>query len=201
MLKKGTFKGMVKQKDGKLVKVKIDEVYYVPNIATNLFSITKALSSNAKISSQGETIEIKKNNWKLNFERKINSKNGYVPGVEIIPEYKIETTSTKDASYATVHAILIHTSEEITKNTASYLGIKVRDENQEPCLSCAVRKTKQKGIKKNSENIENPGDLFSLDISSCKNKAYGGAKFWLLVVDHATNMKWPFFLKHKSQKL
>ena len=36
-------------------------------------------------------------------------------------------------------------------------------------------------------------------MSSIKAKSYGGAKFWLLVMDDATGFIWSFFLKYKSQ--
>jgi hypothetical protein len=37
------------------------------------------------------------------------------------------------------------------------------------------------------------------DISSIKDVSLGGLKFWLLVVDEATDMCWSFFLKQKSE--
>ncbi len=38
-----------------------------------------------------------------------------------------------------------------------------------------------------------------LDISSVKGKSYGGSKFWILVIDEATDMKWSFFVKKKNK--
>ena len=37
-----------------------------------------------------------------------------------------------------------------------------------------------------------------LDISSIKGDSYGGKKFWLLIVDEATDNCWSYFLKQKS---
>src|SRR5688500_3273886 len=37
-----------------------------------------------------------------------------------------------------------------------------------------------------------------MDIASVKKKSKGGSKFWLLVVDNCTRMKWSKFLKRKS---
>ena len=96
--------------------------------------------------------------------------------------------------------MLGHMEPTSTKNTAEYLGIPLAKWNAEPCLSCAVGKAKQKNLVKKGEESKNPDDLFSSDISSCKHVAYRGAKFWLLVTDHATNMKWSSFLKQKSQQ-
>jgi len=38
-----------------------------------------------------------------------------------------------------------------------------------------------------------------INISLTEHKSYGKAKFWLLVVDNATNFCWSFFLKSKSE--
>ena len=38
-----------------------------------------------------------------------------------------------------------------------------------------------------------------LDISSIKAVSAGEAKFWILVVDEATDMKWSYFVKLKSE--
>jgi hypothetical protein len=38
-----------------------------------------------------------------------------------------------------------------------------------------------------------------LDISSSKQKSYGGSQYWLLVVDDCTTRVWSFFLKQKSE--
>jgi len=38
-----------------------------------------------------------------------------------------------------------------------------------------------------------------VDISSTENKSYGKKRFWLLVLDDATDYCWSFFLKQKSK--
>eukprot|EP00980_Cylindrotheca_fusiformis_P026527 scaffold16354_cov75-Cylindrotheca_fusiformis.AAC.1 len=43
------------------------------------------------------------------------------------------------------------------------------------------------------------GERFGFDVSSVKTRSIGGAKFWLLIVDHATDMSWSNFLKAKSE--
>jgi hypothetical protein len=40
--------------------------------------------------------------------------------------------------------------------------------------------------------------LFYLDISSPKARSIGGSKFWLLIIDHFSDMCWSFFMKNKS---
>ena len=37
------------------------------------------------------------------------------------------------------------------------------------------------------------------DVSSIKARSYGGAKYWLLVMDDATGFIWSYFIKFKLQ--
>ena len=46
-----------------------------------------------------------------------------------------------------------------------------------------------------------PGERLCFDVSSVKARSFGGAKFWLLVMDDATGYSWSYFLKQKSDKI
>ena len=47
---------------------------------------------------------------------------------------------------------------------------------------------------------EQPGQVMASDISSISTEALRGRKYWLLVVDQHTSMKWSFFLKSKDEQ-
>ena len=49
-----------------------------------------------------------------------------------------------------------------------------------------------------SHTAISPAQSLFLDISSVNHRFLGGNKFWLLIVDDFTHMKWSFFLKAKS---
>ena len=67
------------------------------------------------------------------------------------------------------------------------------------CAHCAMSKAKQASITKEADNpLHSVGECLSLNISLVKAHSQGGAKFWLLITDEATRMKWSFFLKQKS---
>jgi len=42
-----------------------------------------------------------------------------------------------------------------------------------------------------------PSKRLFIDVSSIKDQSFGGSKFWLLVVDDATNLAFIFFLSQK----
>ena len=57
--------------------------------------------------------------------------------------------------------------------------------------------------KDSGSKSEKPGERLMIDISSVKSghRKKQTKKFWLLVIDQATNMKWSFFLKKKDQQV
>jgi hypothetical protein len=63
-----------------------------------------------------------------------------------------------------------------------------------------MRKAEQKGYKKVSKNKSTiTGKRLSIDISCLKNSSFGGSKYWLLIVDEATNMMWSYFLRRNPE--
>ena len=55
--------------------------------------------------------------------------------------------------------------------------------------------------KESKNKLTVPGEKLMIDISSIKTKNKKKvSKFWLLVVDEATSMKWSFFSKRRANK-
>ena len=67
------------------------------------------------------------------------------------------------------------------------------------CSDCTLAKIRQRNLNKNSKPTKTKGEHFYMDISSVKHQSIGGTKFWCLVVDNYTSMKWSFFLKSKGE--
>jgi hypothetical protein len=68
------------------------------------------------------------------------------------------------------------------------------------CESCPISNAKQKNSNKNADlKSTKPCQVFVSDISSIKSELSGGCKYWLLVVDQYTEMKWSFFLQTKDK--
>ena len=138
------------------------------------------------------------------FNLRIETKNGYVPGVRITPITHLDEEgnriSATTVTYMRAHNLLGHMGAQSTRTTAKHLGLTISRGTSEECLDCSISKACQKNLSTISENVLEPGDLFSSDISSSSSPAYGGAKYWLLIVDNATDMKWTFLLKSKDQQ-
>jgi hypothetical protein len=66
------------------------------------------------------------------------------------------------------------------------------------CEQFAIAKARQKNVNKNwlgSSNL--PGEHLYVNISSIKERSFGGAKFWSLLVDDYTDFCWSFVMKNK----
>lgn len=80
---KGKKELRVIQPNNKVVSLTIKEVYYIPSLHCNLFSITSALSSGAKLVNDGLHLVLSKQNSKIVFDQVIKSSTGYLIGVKV----------------------------------------------------------------------------------------------------------------------
>jgi hypothetical protein len=70
--------------------------------------------------------------------------------------------------------------------------------NSDTCEQCAIAKARQKNLNKISLGSSNsPDERLYMDISSIKEKRFGRAKFWALIVNDYTDYCWSFVLKNK----
>ena len=204
----GTKKGRIKMPDGSYKPIALYGCKYVPQLAPfNLFSITRALSGGCNLGNEGEviTISTKDGGFKLAFDKKIRTKTGYVGAVEILPRESDEMAAPAIGSNGAIdinrfHALLGHVSEEKTRAVAKYYGVKLVGKF-EVCSACAEAKARQKNVPKSvteDRRCNVVGERLHMDISSIKARSFGGAKYWLLVLDEATGYAFSFFLKKKS---
>ena len=97
----------------------------------------------------------------------------------------------------TAHHLLGHPSEATIKKTAKHYGWTLTG-NQNNCENCILAKIRQRNVKKTAPPTTTKGERLFMDISSIKQQSYGGSKFWCLIVDQHTGMKWSISLKKKS---
>ena len=212
----------LKQKDGSEHRIILKNVKVIPKLAPyNLFSITWALNRGFKLGNDDKKITLTKGDFKMSFDREITTSTGYVAAVELVPREEDEdekqeslsngtgTLSTSEPGKISIgkkkqaswfHQVLGHMNDECTKKTAKYYEIELQGK-LEPCEKCLIGKARQKNLLKETrqEKSKTPGHRLYLDISSVKGESFGKKKFWLLVVDEATDNCWSFFLKQKSQ--
>ena len=60
--------------------VEMQDVMYVPDLRTNLFSITRAMSEGAKVTNDGDIIVVDWGHKQLRFDFKMKTQNGFYHG-------------------------------------------------------------------------------------------------------------------------
>ena len=204
--KKGKLRGEINLDDGSTKTIVLHDVMYSPDLApASLFSITYALSNGWKIGNKGTTIFLEKNDFVLKFDKIIKTKRGYICGVQIHPILNDNVATPaiergKKMNIKLFHDTMGHVSEAGTKNTAKYYGVNLLGDLG-VCSDCARAKARQKNVPKGKDTVRATikGRRLLFDISSIKTTSYGGAKFWLLVMDDKTGKTWSYFLKAKSE--
>jgi len=107
-------------------------------------------------------------------------------------------TSVKKMSFDTLHQKLGHPGEDRVRTIAKIMGFNLI-EPETVCEACANAKARQKNLNQEANQSEVPGERLAIDISSVNTPSLGGTKFWVLITDENTKMKWSFFLKRKNE--
>jgi len=198
----------VLSKDGKMTDIVLEDYKYIPDLCVNLFAITKCLRSGWKISNDGVTLYLRKGGSEVKFDKSIKTHKGLIIGVDMIPRIP-DAANIASAPFARgktvdikdMHETFGHPSEDTTKRTAAFYGLKLKGE-LDPCVECAEGKSRQRDVKKESEvRSDKPGERIYIDQSKIKTKSLGGSNNWLLALDDCTDHAWSFFLKHKDHQM
>jgi hypothetical protein len=81
----GELRCEILQKNGEKVIVTLENVKFVPELWINLFSIGKALKNGFNLSNDVKMIKLSKGSVTLTFDRVVRTKNGFVPGIKLLP--------------------------------------------------------------------------------------------------------------------
>ena len=198
----GTKVGTVVQKNGEKRNITLTNVKYVPDLNCNLLSLTQALSAGFNMTGNKNGFWVSKGAMTYHFDRRFKSGSGELFGIkiddrEVRTNINSHTVSKLNANI--MHAKLGHCGETYTRETCRRLGVTIKGPFP-TCDSCAVSKMKQKSIQKFTQNKATAkGERLFMDISSVKGKSSGGSKYWLLVIDEATQFQWSFFLGAKKE--
>jgi hypothetical protein len=148
--KTGNLKCEVTQLDGRKFVVTLNNVKYVPEICSNLFSLNKALRNGFKFSNNDVIVSLTKKHVTLTFDciiktlddgcvngvmmRTISAKQGY----DGFAHASIEKEKWFDINH--LHRVFGHCGMETLKNTVKLYGLKYSGDS-ETCEECAVANT------------------------------------------------------------
>jgi hypothetical protein len=178
----------------------------VPSLCVNLFSLNKALKKGFKVSDDGVVVSFNFKHVKLTFDCVINATDGCVTGVSMKPMMSNNINRFANASISIeriydinhFHKLFGHCGQKILNKTIKMYGFKSSG-SFDTCEQCAIVKAQQKNVNKQwlgSSNL--PGERLYINISSIKERSFGGAKFWALIVDDYSDYCWSFVMKNTS---
>jgi hypothetical protein len=111
-----------------------------------------------------------------------------------------KTESVNSYNINKFHEMIGHCGSDCLKRTAAIHGLRLKGDLK-VCEDCAIAKARQKNVNQDwKEGSQAPGERVYLDISSIKDKSYGGSCFWVLIVDDYTDYYWSIFLRAKSDQ-
>jgi hypothetical protein len=97
------------------------------------------------------------------------------------------------------HHIVGHVNEQYLRATAKHYGLHLHG-TLRPCIPCTMAKIHATPLPKaHVPRSTIPGERIFLDISYLLFPSIAGNKFWLLILDDATDMVWSLFLRNKSE--
>ncbi|MFN7263265.1 MAG: reverse transcriptase domain-containing protein [Cyanobacteriota bacterium] len=181
----------------------LSNVSYVPDLMVNLFSLTAVMERGFQVDGNMKGINIRKDDWNMRFDKRIGTPKGYVFAVTMFPESNEEDFANVTIQYENAHALLGHPGKNKLVGTSERLNWSLSKQTTNACGECLVAKAQRMKLNKESSNQSLlPGERLMIDTSSVKNKTKNRlGKYWLLVVNEATGMKWSFFLKNKDAQV
>jgi hypothetical protein len=163
-------KGNVKLISSNSKIIELKTVYFVPDLPYNLLSLTSLWNHGIQIENSGKMFHIKKKD-KIIFDGEVKS--------------RLLHANLKPIE-ASVYSSIMHRRS----------GHKVTDEN---CESCKFgRMTRNKFSKSRNRTVE-VGEEYSIDLAGpFKPASLGGAKYFINLVDTASNFTWVKPIRSKS---
>ena len=122
----GKKSGILVQADGTQTNVVLENYKHVPGLWVNLFSVTQALTSGWNLKSDGQIIMLVKGQDTINYDRILKTGDGFVCGVDIIPQIEAATPTLSEGSTIDInelHCTLNHCGEDTLNLTTKAHGL------------------------------------------------------------------------------
>jgi hypothetical protein len=129
--KVGKLRCGILQKNNEMLIVTLENVKFLPKLWMNLFSIGKNLKNGFNVSNDGEMIKLSKGNVTLTFDKDVRTKNGFVPGIKLLPVLRdvgtsvLETKKRETIDVNNLHKILGHGGELNARLTGKAYGYEI----------------------------------------------------------------------------
>ena len=203
-LKRGTAYVSIKDADGRLFPVRLQNTLYVPSYKTNIFSVNAAVRNGASMTF-GPSCSFMTTGDGRRFDFIRDDKLYYLPAPLSSSVDKCDTdrvSVNKERTMKQLHSIMGHCNQDDLQKLEGVVdGLKISDRDSKFfCDICCRGKLPHSTVcKKPDARARKPLDLVHSDLSGAVEPvAKDGHKYCICFVDDFSGMMFHYFLKHKS---
>lgn len=182
---------------------RIDNVLFVPGIKQNLLSVGVLISRGFSVNIEHDkTVVIRREN-KVIAKGVMLVNNVYRILLKLeVPDLQVNVATNNVRIWHERFGHINSTRITDMSRTGSVIDLKTSSE-QIDCEACKLAKTHRLPYKRVEERITTrPGELFHTDVCGPMRKSsLGRARYYLLFRDDATDFRFVYFLKYKSDVL
>ena len=185
------------------VQGRIDNVLFVPGIKKNLLSVGVLVSRGFTVNFEHDKSVVIRRENKIIAKGVMLVNNVYRLLLKVeVPEIQINVATTSARIWHERFGHINSTRITDMARTGAVIGLKTSSE-QIDCEACKLAKTHRLPYKRIEERIATrPGELFHTDVCGpMRESSLGGARYYLLFRDDATDFRFVYFLKYKSDVL
>lgn len=190
---KSTSKGLVKLElqEG---SIEVQDVLQVPDLATNLSSVSRICKKGLSVIFTAETWEVRDEDGDV-----------IASGMETGGLYRLNTKRPESSYLITEsniwHKRLGHLNQgSLRKLVAMVDGMDLKNELKVDCVACAKGKHARDSFHSSSSRAEGLLDLVHSDVCGpIEEASFGGNRFFVTFVDDASRKVFVYFLEPKSQ--
>lgn len=193
----GTMNLNVIGKDAKVHTVQVKNVLYVPELATNLLSVSQMIKNGCSVKFNDHGCKIfNKDNIEVAAANLIS--NMYRLNTDTIPAY---TCKTNETEFLLWHQRMAHLNfNDLKKLTECTEGVEfTKNKNNMLCEICQKGKQCRIPFPAEGSRVKKPLELIHSDICGpLEVKSLGGARYFLTFIDDYTRKVFVYFLHNKS---
>ena len=192
--------------DGVGCNIRLKNVLYVPQLATNLISLPKTTSSGLKVHLDGNSCTILTQDGRI-CAKGIKKNNLYT--LERTPDFIEETAESafisEESTMKLWHYRLAHLNFQdlgrLSSGMVDGMNIQSKKVPTEVCVPCTLGKAHLLPVsKERTQNTKKPFELVHSDLCGpITPVSLGGAQYILTLTDDYSRVSWVRFLKKKSE--
>lgn len=192
--------------------VNLENVFFVPELKVNLFSVVSALDKGLQMLSNNTECKFIKNNKIIVISKRVdrlfkmcfNSDEKALSGISdngmINNNVKSNDYCNNDCDLYKYHCKLGHQNFIYIKNILKINNINVKCSMNHFCAACVEGKQHCSPHPKSASKTSNPGEIIHADLCGpLEEKSLGGSKYFLLIKDDYSHYRKVYPLSEKNQ--